>query len=56
MNYFYLEWLLKDIIFSKDYCYCYLKPYNYVQTNYYEIELVTWNHIIMNKLLLDWNA
>ena len=28
---------------------CYLKAYNYVQINdYYQIKIITWNHIIIN--------
>ena len=35
----------------------YLKPYYYVQTNdYYQIEIITWNHIIVYKLVLDRNS
>ena len=27
-----------------------LKPYNYVQTNDYYLEIITWNHATLNRI------
>ena len=34
-----------------------LKPYTFIQTNdHYKIEMITWNHMVMYRLLLDRNT